>query len=96
MADACMSGGMRVKKKSNSASQHKSSDVVMFLSSRTYESSIERPDMKNGFFTSYLNRGLRGGADVNRDSIVTAREIFTFVTDGVQTMSNDRQHPVMW
>lgn len=96
LADACMSGGMRKKQGAKSSATHKTSDVVMFLSSRTNESSIERPKMKNGFFTTYLNRGLRGGADVNRDSVVTAKEIFNFVSDGVKTMSNDRQHPVMW
>ena len=96
IADACMSGGLR-KEQSNSHSSHsKSSDVVMFLSSRTNEYSIETQKMTNGFFTAYLDRGLRGGADINKDRIITAKEIFTFVSDGVKSISQNKQHPVMW
>ena len=69
---------------------------MFFLSSRSDETSIERRDMKNGFFTAYLQRGLRGGADTNKDRIVTARELFVFVSNGVRRISEDRQHPVMW
>ena len=68
----------------------------MFLSSRTNEYSIEKRNMKNGFFTAFLERGLRGGADTNKDKVVTAKEIFTFVSNGVKNLSQGRQHPVMW
>ncbi len=52
--------------------------------------------MANGYFTTHLLRGLRGGADVNRDRKITARELFLFVNQRVVEKSNDRQHPVMW
>ena len=58
--------------------------------------SIESSQMVNGYFTAYLDRGQRGGADTNRDRIITAKEIFSFVSDGVKTISQDKQHPVMW
>ena len=97
IADACMSGGLRREQNSRHSSPSHSSDVVMFLSSRTTESSIESPrKMTNGFFTAYLDRGLRGGADINKDRIISAKEIFTFVSDGVQSISQNKQHPVMW
>lgn len=97
LADACLSGGMRKRKTSASAgSPQKKSDVVMFLSSRTSENSIERTDMSNGFFTTYLDAGLRGKSDANGDRIVTAREIFNYVSKGVKQLSSNRQHPVMW
>lgn len=96
IADACMSGGLRQKRNSKNNSSHSSSDVVMFLSSRTNEYSIENRRMTNGFFTAYLDRGLRGGADINRDKIITAKEIFTFVSNGVKEISRNKQHPVMW
>lgn len=95
IADACMSGGLREENHPHN-SQSKKSDVVMFLSSRTNEYSIEKRNMKNGFFTAYLERGLRGGADANKDKVVTAKEIFTFVSEGVKGLSKGRQHPVMW
>ena len=52
--------------------------------------------MQNGFFTTCLQRGLRGGADANRDKIITAKELFLFVSKGVKELSDDKQHPVMW
>ena len=99
-ADACFSGKMRREQRN----QHNTSvpeslrntEVMFFLSSRSDETSIERRDMKNGFFTAYLQRGLRGGADTNKNRIVTALELFNYVSKGVKQISNDKQHPVMW
>lgn len=95
IADACMSGGLR-KEKPSGVSARKSSDVLMFLSSRTNEYSIENRKMHNGFFTAYLDRGMRGAADANKDKVVTAKELFTYVSMGVKQLSGNRQHPVMW
>ena len=50
----------------------------------------------NSLFTVFLERGLRGGADMNRDKVITAREIYDFVHQGVTNASGGRQHPVMW
>ena len=96
--DACRSGGMRVD---NTASQSainaaKNANVMLFLSSRNNENSIERRGMDNGFFTTYLQKGLKGNADMNRDRIITAKELFNFVHDGVSQISKGKQHPVMW
>ena len=52
--------------------------------------------MQNGYFTTYLERGMRGGADTNKDKLVTAKEIYVFVSNGVKKISKDHQHPVMW
>ncbi|MBR1373922.1 caspase family protein [bacterium] len=93
-ADACYSGSLR--RGNRSTKPETASDVLLFLSSRSNESSIETPKLKNGFFTAYLERGLRGGADKNKDKKITANEIFNFVSNGVKKVSNDRQHPVMW
>ena len=69
---------------------------MLFLSSRGNETSIERRDMKNGFFTSCLQKGLRGGADTNKDRTITTKELFNYVSNGVRRLSDDKQHPVMW
>lgn len=95
LADACHSGGMR-KGNSHSSRPSAGNDVLLFLSSRTQENSIELPGMKNGIFTTYLNSGLRGAADANRDRNITAHELFDYVSSGVRETSRDRQHPVMW
>ena len=52
--------------------------------------------MKNGFFTACLLRALKGGADVDRNRVITAKELFNAVSKGVKKLSRDSQHPVMW
>ena len=94
-ADACFSGGIR-NNTSHSHQSHQDSEVLLFLSSRGGETSIENPFMINGFFTTYLLRGLRGGADADRNRRITAKELFQFVSQGVKERSKDLQHPVMW
>lgn len=97
-ADACFSGKIRTKGNSSQSSVQtaKNANVMLFLSSRSNEKSLESPKMQNGFFTTYLQKGLRGGADKNRDRVITAKELYDYVHKGVIEMSHDKQHPVMW
>lgn len=97
-ADACFSGKIRTNSSSSQSelSDAKKANVMLFLSSRSDETSIERRDMDNGFFTTYLQKGLRGGADTNKDRIITAKELFNYVHTNVVKISNGKQHPVMW
>lgn len=96
--DACRSGGMRVDENAaqGSITAAKNANVMLFLSSRNNENSIERKDMQNGFFTTYLQKGLKGNADANRNRMITAKELFDFVYSGVTQISGGKQHPVMW
>lgn len=93
LIDACFAGKMRTtnQKKENYSNEN----VMLFLSSRSNEMSLETP-FKNSLFTIYLERGLRGGADINQDRVITAREIYNFVHNGVIQSSQGKQHPVMW
>lgn len=93
VADACYAGKMRTT--SQQTSSYNNQNVMLFLSSRTNETSQETK-YKNSLFTIFLERGLRGGADKNRDRQITAREIYDFVHDGVREASSNKQHPVMW
>lgn len=95
IVDACYSGIMRCDTVWQKAFTDE--DVIFFLSSRNEETSLET-GYSNSLFTMYLERGLRGGADANKDSDITPKELFDFVHEGVM---NDRlfkghQHPVMW
>lgn len=94
-ADACYAGKMRQGKRKVQR-EHKNSNVMLFLSSRDNETSIERRDMANGFFTTCLRDALTGKADADRNRIITARELFTYVSTHVKRLSNNAQHPVMW
>jgi uncharacterized caspase-like protein len=93
IADACYSGKMRTNNQQTSS--YNSHNVMLFLSSRTNEVSRESR-YKNSLFTIFLERGLRGGADTNRDRYITARELYDFVHKGVIEASGNKQHPVMW
>lgn len=94
-ADACFSGGLR-KDKSTAANEARNGEVMFFLSSRTNEMSQEVAGGKNGQFTRFLVRGLGGGADSNRDRVITAKEIYDFVHKAVAYATAEKQHPVMW
>ena len=93
IADACFAGKMRTSKQQSAS--YNSQNVMFFLSSRTNEKSMETP-YQNSMFTIFLERGLRGGADINKDKRITARELYDFVHQGVIEASGGRQHPVMW
>jgi hypothetical protein len=94
-ADSCFSGKLRDSTSCNKLSKI-DVDVLLFLSSRNNEMSIEFPKMRNSLFTACLIRCLKGGADINMDRIITAKELFDGVSKGVIYMSGGRQHPVMW
>ena len=96
LADACFAGKARKTDRHATAETYAKTSVLFFLSSRTNETSIENRTMRNSLFTAYLERGLRGGADTNRDRTITALELFNFVSEGVKSKSKQRQHPVMW
>lgn len=96
-ADACFSGKMRTKEHDTGrTSQNSDSNIMLFLSSRSNETSMELKYMDNGLFTTYLQKGLRGGADRNKNRTITAKEIFDYVHSNVVRESKDLQHPVMW
>lgn len=97
-ADACFSGQLRTDKPTSQSDidASKKANVMLFLSSRSNEVSMENKTMNNGFFTTYLQKGLKGEADRNNDNIITAGELFLYVHAGVKEISKDRQHPVMW
>lgn len=93
IADACYAGKMRTNQQQTNS--YNSQNVMLFLSSRTNETSMET-EYQNSMFTIFLDRGLRGGADVNKDRRITARELYDFVHQGVIKASKNKQHPVMW
>lgn len=97
--DACYSGGLRDNSKAaqtNTTPISNTEGVMLFLSSRTGETSQENPWSDNGFFTQYLIKGMKGAADTDKDRIITAKEIFTYVSKNVSERTHRKQNPVMW
>ena len=97
-ADACYSGQMRgqTSNSQSNSNELKNLNVMLFLSSRSGETSIERRGDSNGIFTTALQAALRGNADKNRDRVITAKELFDYVSSRVSTETRGKQHPVMW
>ena len=93
-ADACFSGDIRDD--SGGGFNDPKNNIMLFLSSRSNETSIEDARIRNGFFTTCLLRSLKGGADTDKNRVITAKELFTAVSSGVIRLSNNKQHPVMW
>ena len=97
-ADACHSGTLRLPDSQTTSNDPNSGkyNVLSFLSSRSGQYSIESIFLGNGTFTYFLLAGLRGGADINKDDYITAKELFNFVYPKVKEKTDDRQIPVMW
>jgi uncharacterized caspase-like protein len=98
LADACFSGTFRTSGAESPAPAAPDTDerVMLFLSSRSSQTSRESSLLKNGLFTYFLIAGMKGGADADRDRTITARELFDFVYPRVKEQSGGTQIPVMW
>ncbi|WP_370104651.1 caspase family protein [Winogradskyella sp.] len=70
-----------------------------FLSCGSNELSYESGDLKHGYFTYYLVKGLAGNADGNSDNTIIFREIDDYLYDNVNTTvskkHNKTQTPVV-
>jgi uncharacterized caspase-like protein len=98
-ADACHSGALRTASGQPAATQTHAGvgdHVLLFLSSRSGQTSKESTALKNGAFTYFLIAGLKGGADANNDRVIAARELFDFVHPKVNEATKGTQNPVMW
>ena len=72
------------------------SPVMLYVSSRSSESSWGSDGMKYSFFIDGLLRGLNGNADKNGDRKITARELFNYVNQETIDISGGKQHPQMY
>lgn len=100
IADACFAGS--IKGRANNVSQtatHSTAtgdNVIIFMSSRDSEVSFESRYERAGYFTSYVLSGMRGSADFNKDGIVNAYELYSYVRRQVREDSDGEQTPVMF
>ena len=98
LADACHSGAIspEATETINRGLVDLGKSVFVMTASRDREQSFERPDFGggHGVFTYYVERGLSGAADENRDGIVTADELADYVRTNVRAETKGRQNPV--
>ncbi len=66
---------------------------VVISSSRPDEYSLESPDLDNSVFTHYLIEALLGGADEDRNGVVSVHEAYRYVYQRTKTETEGAQHP---
>lgn len=69
--------------------------TALIMSSKSDETSLESSGLRQGVFSHFLIRGLKGEADKDANKIVTVQELFEFVDENVRTYTMNRQSPVI-
>lgn len=100
VADACYSGSIVNKSKLNSyptsVVDSSKENVVIFMSSRDDELSLESYLTNGGVFTRFFVKGMQGAADLNKDSGVSLHELYTYVRKHVRHGTDKQQTPIMY
>lgn len=65
------------------------------MSSKAEETSIEYRGLRQGVFSYYLIKGLKGEANKDNDKIITVTELYDYVKQNVQTYTSYKQTPVI-
>ena len=98
IADACLSGSMTARQawsKPVSATMT-SSNVVLMLSSRSTQLSVESGKTRGGLFTFFLLEGLKGAADSNGNKTVTIKELYTYLSPRIRQNTPNQQAPLFY
>jgi hypothetical protein len=102
LADACHSGSMAVASKSpfsislqnfyNAYNTARGGTAVL-MSSKREEVSLEYGGLRQGVFSHFLIKGLKGEADIDGNKIVNINELSTYVNTHVKQYTNNAQNP---
>jgi len=104
IADACHSGSLLAMKGGETRNvledyyktlAQAEPGTALIMSSKSDETSLESSGLRQGVFSHFLIRGLKGEADADGNKIVTVQELFNFVDENVQAYTGDRQSPVI-
>jgi hypothetical protein len=104
IADACHSGSLLAMKSGEVrnvlADYYKTlaqaqPGTALIMSSKSDETSLESSGLRQGVFSHFLIRGLKGEADKDGNKIVSVQELFHFIDDNVRSYTANRQSPVI-
>jgi hypothetical protein len=104
LADACHSGTLTAMKVAPSevaiqkfyqAFENSGGGTALLLSSKGDEFSLEDGGLRQGVFSHFLIRGLKGEADKDSNKIVTIQELFEFVFAKVTSYTGNAQTPTI-
>ena len=111
ITDACYSGTMEetiskaknVKEETdrinelykNPLEDFNENSLALLVSSKSEETSVENAGLRQGIFSHFLLRALKGSADSNKDNIVTLGETYEYVRKNVKYYTSEYQTPIM-
>jgi hypothetical protein len=104
IADACHSGSLMAMKGGTEPSvfgkyyqslANAKAGTALIMSSKSNETSLESSGLRQGVFTHFLIRGMKGEADRNEDKIVNVQELYNFVYTNVREYTGNRQSPII-
>ena len=107
IADACHSGSLRhdalaakgpapvTLDRYYRAFEEADGGIALLMSSKAEELSLEDHGLRQGVFTYYILKGLKGAADPNGDYIVTVKELYNYVYAKVREYTANVQTPVL-
>ena len=103
IADACHSGSLFAMKgtyehalvKYYKTLAQADPGTALIMSSKSEETSLESSGLRQGVFSHFLIRGLKGEADNSGDKVVSVKELFDFIHENVRSYTGMRQSPVI-
>ncbi len=104
LADACHSGSLLSLRSGNMGDQleeyynklaQSNPGTVLIMSSKSDETSLESSGLRQGVFSHFLIRGLKGEGDQDRDSFVSIQELFDYIYFNVRAYTQNRQSPII-
>jgi hypothetical protein len=102
IADACHSGSMLASAKSpysvslqNFYDAYNTSEggTAVVMSSKKEEVSLEYGGLRQGVFSHFLIKGLKGNADSNKNKIITITELYAYISEQVKAYTSKAQNP---
>ena len=104
LADACHSGSLDRSNKDMGAVidnyynawSSSSGGMVLMMSSKAEETSIENNGLRQGIFSHFLMRGLYGAANSNGDNLIRLDELFDYVQENVSHYTHQYQTPMIY
>jgi hypothetical protein len=108
IADACHSGSLNLDSRFAAkgpvnvtldryykAFEDSEGGIALLMSSKAEELSLEDHGLRQGVFTYYILRGLKGAADTDGNKLVTVQELYQYVYVKVREYTTGAQTPVL-
>lgn len=104
IADACHSGSLFAARSTSELQTLETyyatlaqaeAGTALLMSSKSDETSLESSGLRQGVFSHFLIRGLKGEGDANKNGIVSIQELYDFVNANVRSYTGNRQSPLL-